>query len=298
MSETIRIAKLIAHRGLASRREAEVWISEGRVTLNGKLVKTPATLVSAAEDVVCVDGEPLPEQPDKLYVLLYKPKGYITSRNPGQGRKSVLELVEHLGVRVEAVGRLDYDTEGALLLTNDGELAHALTHPSREVPKRYLVKVYRTPDVADLKSIESGVYLDDGRTLPAKVRVVEQTGATNAWVEITVTEGRNRLIRRIFEQLKHPVAKLRRESFATLSIRGMERGDVRVVTGEELRRVRDIAQGMRPEKAGRLRRKKGFARPKPKPNAKPRSRSKSAGKRESGKGRGPSTAKRNKRKST
>ena len=110
---------------------------------------------------------------------------------------SVLEFAEGLPFRVEAVGRLDFDTEGALILTNDGELAHKLTHPSNAVPRRYRAKVYRTPDEADIRAIEQGVYLEDGRTTPAKARVVERTDSTNAWVEVTVTEGRNRLIRRI-----------------------------------------------------------------------------------------------------
>jgi 23S rRNA pseudouridine2605 synthase len=261
----VRIAKVLASRGVASRRGAEKLIAEGEVTVNGTVVSEPGTRVDPKQDAIKVFGKPLPEEQPHVYYLLYKPKGYITGRNDPQGRKSVLELVEHLSIRMEPVGRLDYDTEGALLLTNDGDLAHRLTHPSSEVPKRYRAKVYRTPDSRDLEAIQKGkVFLEDGPALPAKVRLLEGTDANNAWVEITVTEGRNRLIRRLFAQLGHPVAKLRRESFATLTIRNMERGDLRPVTPEELRRIRDISLGIRPKRAGKIRRKEGFAKPKPK----------------------------------
>lgn len=262
--KNIRINRLLADRGLCSRREADALIEAERVTIDGELAKV-TDRVDPETQVVRLDGRPLPEPPPKVYYLLYKPKGTITGRNDPRERKSVLDLVEHLAVRVEPVGRLDFDTEGALLLTNDGDIAHRLTHPSSQTPKRYMAKVYRTPDEVDLEKIRKGkVFLDDGPNLPAKCRVVEQTENGNAWVEITVTEGRNRLIRRIFEALGHPVAKLRRETFATLSIRGMERGQVRPLTADEVHRIQDLAAGKVPKRAGKLRRKAGFAKPKPK----------------------------------
>lgn len=263
MNESIRLAKLIARRGLTSRRDAETWIADGRVTVNGE-VADGSQPVDPDEDEVRVDGRPLPPPPPLLALAMYKPRGVITSRDDPEGRRSVFDLLEGIAHRVEAVGRLDFDTEGILLLTNDGDLAHALTHPTRKVPKRYLAKVYRTPDERDLAALEKGVMLEDGRTQPAKVRIVEATDKENAWVEITVTEGRNRLIRRMLGALGHPVSKLRRESFATISLRGMERGDVRVLTGEEIQRLRDIALGRAPARAGK-RRRAGFAKPKPKP---------------------------------
>ena len=264
-NQELRIAKLLANRGVASRRAAEKLIAEGRITVNGEVVTEPGLKVNPETDAIKVFGKPLPEAPPNVYYLLYKPRGYITGRDDPKGRKSVLELFEHINVRMEPVGRLDYDTEGALLLTNDGDLAHRLTHPSSMVPKRYRAKVYRTPDEKDLRSIEQGkVFLDDGPSQPAKVRLLDSTDSSNAWVEITVTEGRNRLIRRLFATLGHPVAKLRRESFATITIRDMERGDLRPLTAEEVRRIKDIANGIRPKKAGKMRRKEGFAKPKPK----------------------------------
>jgi pseudouridine synthase len=220
-------------------------------------------VVDPDADVIRVDGKGLPRPPEPLYLLLYKPKGCITGRDDPEGRPSVFDVLGDVGAKVEPVGRLDFDTEGALILTNDGDLANALTHPKNRVPKRYLAKVYRTPDERDLKAIEDGVFLEDGRTAPAKARILEQTGKDNAWVEITVTEGRNRLVRRMLGKLGHPVSKLRRESFATISIRGMERGEVRPLTGEEVQRLRDLAAGVRPQKAGQ-KRGEGFAKPKPK----------------------------------
>jgi 23S rRNA pseudouridine2605 synthase len=256
----VRLAKWMAKRGVASRREAETAIAAGRVTVNGVVAALGAQIDPVA-DVVRFDGKPLPEEAEKVYYLLYKPKGFITGRDDPEGRRSVLELLEGLAVRVEPVGRLDFDTEGALLFTNDGDLAHALTHPSRNVPKRYTAKVYRTPDASDLRAIRTGVFLDDGRTAPAKVRLTDKTDKENAWVEVTVTEGRYRLIRRMFAQLGHPVSKLRRESFATISIRGMERGQLRPLTGAEVERLRALAEGRDVESA-RPKRGKGFAKPK------------------------------------
>lgn len=259
-----RLARLMAHRGVASRREAEEMITDGRVRVNGQVVTAPC-LVDPAVDEIRVDGKPLPSEPPKVYYLYYKPKGVLTTRDDPEGRPTVFDVVDDLPFRVEPVGRLDFDTEGALILTNDGDLAHKLTHPSGEVPKRYLVKVWKRPSDEKLDAIRRGrVYLDDGPTLPAKVRVLEQTEAGNCWIEVTVTEGRNRLIRRMFQQLRHPVAKLRRESFATVSLRGLERGMVRPLTDAEVRRLRAIASGETPARAGRVERKPGFAKAKPK----------------------------------
>ena len=261
----MRLAKLLAERGVASRRKAEQLIFDGSVAVNGELVTHPATLVNPDVDDVNIDGDPLPEAADKAYFLLYKPKGCVTTQEDPHGRKTVFDYTGAIREKVQAVGRLDYDTEGALLLTNDGTLAFNLTHPSKSIPKRYLAKVYRTPSAQTLQMIKDGkVYLDDGPLFGAKVRTVDSTDTGNTWVEITITEGRNRIIRRLFQQVGHPVSKLRRESFATLSIRGMERGDVRPLTADEIRRVQEIGEGKKPTKAGRVRRKAGFAVPKKK----------------------------------
>jgi pseudouridine synthase len=257
----MRLSKLLASRGVASRREAERMIAEGKVEVNGEVV-TEVILVDPEDDRIFVDGRPLPKAPPLVHYLYYKPRGLVVTRDDPEGRKSIFDEVD-LPHRVEPVGRLDMDTEGALLLTNDGDLAYALTHPKHQVPKRYLAKVYRTPDKRDLDAISNGVFLEDGKTAPAKCRVVEATDNHNAWVEVTVTEGRNRLIRRMFAQLGHPVSKLRRESFATISIRNMDRGQIRPLTPSELQRLRDLAAGKKPASAGK-KKGKGFAKAKPK----------------------------------
>jgi len=263
MSE-LRLSKLIAQRGVASRREAEQMIREGRLTVNGETVSHPGTVVDVEADHVRLDGNKLPERPHLVYYLLYKPRGYITTRNDPQGRKSVMELLANIPTRVEPVGRLDLDTEGVLLFTNDGDLANKLTHPSNQIPKRYIAKVWKSPSERTLARIQSGVFLDDGKTAPCKARIIDKTDGGNARVEITVTEGKNRLIRRLLDAVGHPVSKLRRESFATLTVRDMERGQVRKLNTEEVRRLHDIAAGRNPKRAGKIKSRKGFAKAKPK----------------------------------
>ena len=263
---TERLAKVMAARGVASRREAEEMIAAGRVTVGGEVVSHPGHPVSPDDSTIRVDGRPIPAVPRLVYYLLHKPRGYIVSRNDPGKRQSVLELMPELNERVEAVGRLDINTEGALILTNDGDLAHRLTHPSSGVPKRYLAKVYRTPSDRTIARMEAGIQLDDGKTAPCKVRVIKATEKENAWVEITVTEGKNRLVRRLFAAVGHPVAKLVRQSFATISIRGLERGQFRALSGDEGARLREIAEGTPAAAAGQRVRKgtEGFAKADPK----------------------------------
>ena len=248
-SAPIRLAKLLAQRGIASRRKAEEIIASGQVSVNG-IVVTGVTLVDPAVDVIEVRGERIPAAPPKRYYLLNKPRGYITGRGDPRGRKGVLDLVKGLPVRVEPVGRLDYDTEGALLLTNDGQLAHDLTHPSREVPKTYLAVVEGVPNRADLKAIREGVPLDDGPTAPAQTLVIG-TERGNSLLEITISEGRNRLSRRMMKQLGHAVLELRRERFGPISIDGLAKGQLRELTDEEVRGLQEMA-GRRARRKGTL----------------------------------------------
>ncbi|HUF54065.1 MAG TPA: pseudouridine synthase [Dehalococcoidia bacterium] len=228
----MRLAKLIAQRGIASRRKAEELIAEGRVTVNGEmaLITTP---VDPEADVVEINGQRLPKEPAKAYYLLNKPGGYITGRGDTRGRQTVLDLVKELPVRVEPVGRLDYDTEGALLLTNDGEMAFGLTHPSRGVEKVYRARVEGRPMAEDMAAIERGIPLEDGVTKPAKARIVSR-GDKSSVVEITVTEGRNRMIRRMMSYLGHHVMDLTRMSFGGISIEGLKLGKVRRLNEREV----------------------------------------------------------------
>ena len=259
-----RLAKVIARAGVASRRGAEQLVESGRVRVNGALVHHPGHPVDPEADKIQIDDRPLPPPAPHAYFVAWKPKGMVTTMDDPEGRTTVQTLLEGLPPGLKPVGRLDFNTEGVLLFTNDGDLAYALTHPKRKVPKRYMAKVWRTPDARTLKRIERGVMLDDGKTAPCRARVVETTDTDNAWVEITVTEGKNHLVRRMLEKVGHPVSKLRRESFATISLRQLDRGRVRALLPEEVARLRDMAAGVEPQVAGRgFRYQKGFARPKP-----------------------------------
>jgi len=257
-----RLARFIARSGLASRRSAERLVREGAATVNGHIERDPGFEIEPGADVIRFQGRTVEGSRNLIYQLLFKPRGTITSREDPEGRKGVHELLPRLSDRVEPVGRLDFNTEGALLFTNDGDLAHRLTHPSYHIPRRYLAKVYRTPTEVTLNKIRKGIRLEDGRTVPALCRVLESTDTGNAWIEITVYEGRHHLIRRLFAALGHPVSKLRRDSFATLPIRGLERGESRPLTHAEVERLRELTA----EKGdtGRVQtkgRKKGWARP-------------------------------------
>ncbi|MEK7773412.1 MAG: pseudouridine synthase, partial [Deltaproteobacteria bacterium] len=180
--------------------------------MNGKVVAELGAKADPATDRIEVDGKNLSFKGPLVYMLLNKPKGYISAVTDPLKRPVVIDLLK-TRERVFPVGRLDYDAEGALILTNDGELTNRLIHPKFKVPKKYLVKVRDVPTEEDLLKLKNGVYLDDGRTLPADVRFVRKT-QENSWIEITVTEGRNRLVKRMCMAIGHPVAKLKRMEFA------------------------------------------------------------------------------------
>jgi len=236
--EPERIQKALARAGVASRRAAEEMILQGRIRVNGRPVKELGLKVDIANDKVTVDGRPVrlqaEEELEKAYFLLNKPPNTLTTTKDDRGRKTVLDLIGgETHVRVYPVGRLDFDAEGALLITNDGKLAHQLTHPRFHVPKTYLAKVKGRPTEESLDKLRRGIYLDDGPTRPAHVELVEHTKA-NTWVEITVTEGRNRLIKRMFWRIRHPVARLIRVRFGNLEVNDLAPGRFRLLTKKEI----------------------------------------------------------------
>jgi pseudouridine synthase len=227
-----RLQKALARAGVGSRRAVEELIAAGRVRVNG----TPAVLgrrVDVHKDKVEVDGSPVPLDPELLYYLLNKPEGVVSTAADPQGRPTVVELVDP-GVRVWPVGRLDVATEGAILLTNDGELTMRLTHPRYEVPKSYLVEVAGPMGGRARRELARGVALDDGRTRPARVEVVD-TGGRGSVVEITISEGRNRQVRRMMEAVGHPVRRLVRTSIGPLKLGRLKPGTARRLSPAEVR---------------------------------------------------------------
>ncbi len=237
-----RLQKVLAHAGVASRRKCEEMIAAGRVQVNEVTVTELGFKVNPASDEIKVDGKPI-RQEKKLYVMLHKPKGVITSANDPEGRKTVGEYLPGIKERVYPVGRLDYDTEGLLLLTNDGEWAYKLTHPKHHVPKTYHATVKGTPHGSVLDKLAAGVKLKDGMTAPAEVEYVDVKDERNeSVISITIHEGRNRQVRRMFEAVGYPVIRLRRVRFGTLTLEGLPRGKHRMLSAYEVEELRKIAE--------------------------------------------------------
>lgn len=240
-----RLQKVIAHAGVASRRKAEQLILQGKVKVNGKVVQELGVKVSSA-DRIEVNGVPI-EKEAPVYFLFYKPRGVISSVKDEKGRKVVTDFLPEVEERIYPVGRLDYDTSGLLLLTNDGEFAHLLMHPKNEVEKVYVAKTNGIPSRENLRLLERGIKLDDGITAPARVKMLSlNKKAKTAIVQITIHEGRNRQVRRMFEKIGCPVTKLKRERYAFLTLHGMNPGDTRELTPHEVKQLRVTALKNRP----------------------------------------------------
>jgi 23S rRNA pseudouridine2605 synthase len=229
----MRLAKYLAHAGVASRRAAERLIADGRVLVGGEPVTDPARDVTAADEVT-VDGRAL-ESEAREYFLLHKPVGVVSTAQDPQGRPVVTELVDS-DARLYPVGRLDADSTGLVLLTNDGELANRLMHPRYEVPRTYRVRVAGSPSKRALQSLRRGLELEDGRTHPAKVRILD-TGRESI-LEITIHEGRNRILRRMFEAVGYPVRSLERVAFGPLALGRLRAGGSRRLRPDEVELLR------------------------------------------------------------
>jgi pseudouridine synthase len=223
--------RVISKAGLGSRSEARRWIGAGRVRVNGKLVQTPDHWVDPEHDRVVLDGKPLRAEA-KRYILLYKPKGYITSYRDPQRRPTVYDLLGDLGTFVRTVGRLDLDTSGLLLLTNDNDFIERIANPESKVPKTYLVKTSTLLGDGELEKLREGVELSDGLTLPAQVRRVRDS-AKYSFIEVTITEGRNRQVRRMIEAIGSKVLKLVRTAIGPIEIGSLQIGKWRDLTAAE-----------------------------------------------------------------
>lgn len=245
-----RLQKILAAAGVCSRRKAEELILGGRVQVNGKIVTELGTKADAARDHIRVDGKLLQGAERPRYYVVNKPKGYVTTVSDPQNRPTVMQLIRG-GERVFPVGRLDYASEGLLLMTNDGELANALTRAAAKVEKTYLVKVSGRPPVSGLEQIRAGMMIERGKpglregrvlTAPAKVRLFRD--AENPWYELVLIEGRNREIRKMFEEIGHHVEKIRRIGYGPLVL-DLEPGEARELTEQEVEKLR---RAVRPAK--------------------------------------------------
>jgi len=232
-----RLQKLIARAGIASRREAEEMIREGRVTVNGKVVSELGDKADLETDHVKVDGRLIRQNEKRRYILLYKPKSVMTTMHDPEGRETVLDLLRGVKERIYPVGRLDYHSEGLILLTNDGDLAFKATHPSQGSVKTYHVKVRGVPEERVIEKLERGVTIDGRRTMPCEIERLKTTGrgATgNAWFEVRLREGRTQQIRRMFAYAGHPVGKLRRVAIGALRDPNLKPGEWRDLDPAEL----------------------------------------------------------------
>lgn len=236
-----RLQKVIAQSGVASRRKAEELIREGHVHVNGKRVTEMGVKVNS-NDTIEVQGVPL-YQEDYVYFLLYKPRGVISAVSDDKGRKVVTDFLPGVSERIYPVGRLDYDTSGLLLLTNDGDFANKLTHPKHEVDKTYIAKVKGVPFPQDLKPLAHGVKIDGRKTAPAKYRIISTDNVKQtAIVELIIHEGRNHQVKKMLEAVGYPVTKLKRELYGDLNLHGMKPGQYRALSKREVKALVELSK--------------------------------------------------------
>ncbi len=236
-----RLQKVMAHAGIASRRKCEAIIQAGRVKVNGQVV-TELGVQVATTDRIEVDGVPIYKE-EPRYILLYKPKNYLSAVSDDRDRPVVVDLLPEVTERIYPVGRLDFDTTGLLLLTNDGEFAHLMMHPKFQVAKVYVAKLEGIPTPQALKQLEKGVQVDGKKTSRARSRLLHANRDNQtAVVELTIHEGWNHQVKKMFEAIGHPVTKLKRERFAFLDVQDLQAGDWRELTAFEVDKLKKMAQ--------------------------------------------------------
>lgn len=234
-----RLQKILSQAGIASRREAETMITSGRVAVNGTVVTQLGAKADPGTDTITCDGKPVKPASRKLYILLYKPAGYMTTLKDPEGRPIVTDLLKGVGERVFPVGRLDYNTEGLLLLTNDGAWANNLAHPRHEVDKEYMVRVQGAVTGEQMNRLATGVELEDGITAPASVRVVHESDK-NSWISITIHEGRFRQVRRMCSAVGLSVVRLKRVRYGSLELGTLKPGEYRLLTPREAEKLLSV----------------------------------------------------------
>ena len=232
-----RLQKILAHAGVASRRKAEELIEAGHVSVNGKVVRELGSKADLDQDLIQVDGRTIRETQDKVYYVLYKPAGCVTTLSDPENRPTIKAYLEEIPERVYPVGRLDYDVEGALIVTNDGDLAFSMMHPRFGVRRTYLAKVHGVPAAEQLERIRRGVRLEDGRARALEADLHSRT-PKNTWVRVVVAEGRQHLVKRLMEAVGAPVQKLHRADYGGIGVGGMRPGEVRELTRAEVQSLR------------------------------------------------------------
>lgn len=234
-----RLQKVIANSGYTSRRKAEELIIAGKVSVNGEIVKELGVKVSET-DAIMVEGKPLSKTDKKVYYLLNKPSGYICSLKDEKGRKVVTELID-TNIRIYPVGRLDYDTTGLLILTNDGDFANLLSHPSNNVEKTYRATIDGILTVEEIYALKDGIDIDGVKVVPTRVKIKKKNVNKNTQiVELSIVEGRNHIVKRIFEKIGHPVLKLKRERYAFLDVEDLRIGEYRGLTVKEVKKLKEL----------------------------------------------------------
>ena len=237
--EKVRLQKVIARAGISSRRKAEELIQSGQVTVNGAVITTLGTKVDPAHDHIKISGKHLPAQAPDMFLILNKPAGVVSTLQDPEGRPTIKHLLPKPSLRLFPVGRLDFDSEGLLLLTNNGEVAQACLHPSRHVLKTYLIKIKGVLQESEILQLTRGVPLEDGPTAPAKVRKAGKAEA-NSWVELTIHEGRKHQVKRMLEYLGHPVIRLKRIQFGPLNLGSLPLGSSRFLSDKEANALRQL----------------------------------------------------------
>ncbi|MFA6860190.1 MAG: pseudouridine synthase [Clostridia bacterium] len=230
----MRLNKFLASCGIASRRKCDILIQNGQVSVNGIVCTNMGTQINEKKDKVTVDGAPCSFQNEKVYIKLNKPKGVVCSSSDDKGRKTVLDIVKVPNARIFNVGRLDYDTEGLLLLTNDGDFAQLITHPSFEIEKTYVANIEGTVKESELAVMRAGVVIEGDRLPPCKIKQVASLKENETRLEITINEGKNRQIRKMFEAIGRRVLFLKRITIGPISLGGLSRGEFKALTQEEI----------------------------------------------------------------
>ena len=235
----VRLQKFLAEAGIASRRKAEELIVMGKIQLNGKVVTELGTKVDTQKDVVLYQNKKVEIKQNFVYIMLYKPEGYVTTVKDKFQRPTVMDLLKDVTERVYPVGRLDYDTSGLLLLTNDGDLTYRLTHPKHHIEKTYEAKLFGIPSEQDILKFRRGIIIDGKKTEPATLKILKKEKKYTT-VRIVIQEGRNRQVRKMCQAIKHPVAQLKRIGTGTLFLKDLKKGSYRYLTQKEISYLKSL----------------------------------------------------------